>query len=119
MRGVEMWWVGAGLVSGLDLVKVFEFFEAMFVDCADWFGKVSIHFMASDVEVVIIVVNDPGENWVLREIIVRTIRNDVDKVEILHIGNLAIGPHAHNIAQFKFHHFLSLLFQVPVHHLPG
>ncbi len=49
----------------------------------------------------------------------RTVRNDVDKVEILHIGNLAIGPHAHNIAQFQLHHFLALLFQVPVHHFPG
>jgi hypothetical protein len=118
MRGVEMRWVGTGLVSGLDFVEVFEFFEAMFVDCADGFGKVAIHFMAANVEVVIVVVNDPGENGVLREVVVRTVRNDVDKVEILHIGNLAIGPHAHNIAQLKFHHFLPLLFQVPVDHLP-
>ncbi len=65
MRRVKVRWVGAGLVSGLDLVEVFVFFEPMLVDRADGFGKIAIHLMTANVKTGIVVVNDPGENGVL------------------------------------------------------
>lgn len=38
MSGEEMGRIGAGFVSGLDFIQVFEFFEAVLVDGADGFG---------------------------------------------------------------------------------
>ena len=57
--------VGAGLVAGLDLVEVFEFFKSVLVDGSDGFGQVSVHLVTSDVEVGIVVVDDPWEDGVL------------------------------------------------------
>ena len=57
--------VGAGLVAGLDLVEIFEFFKSVFVDGSDRFGQVSVHLVTAYVKVGIVVVDDPWEDGVL------------------------------------------------------
>jgi hypothetical protein len=80
VSGVKMGWVGVGLFTGLDLIKVFEFFEAVFINGTDGFGEIAVHLATADVKVGVIVVDDPGENGVLGQVVVGSVGCNVDKV---------------------------------------
>ena len=49
----------------------------------------------------------------------RPVSNNIDKVQVLHIGNLPIRPHTNNIPQLQLHNLLTLFFQMPINHLPN
>jgi len=119
VRGVKMRWVGAGLITSLHFVKILELFHSMLVDGADGFGEVAVHLLVADVEVYVVVVDDPGEDWVLGQVVVGTVGDDVDEVQVLDVCDLAVGPHAHNIPELNLHDLLTLLLQMPIHHLPS
>ncbi len=118
MSGVKMGWVGGGFVAGLDLVKVFEFFETVLINGTDWFGEITVHLATADVEVGFIVMDDPGENGVLGQVVVGSIGCYVDEVQVLHIGDLPIGPHVNNISKLQLHDLLALFLQVSINHFP-
>jgi hypothetical protein len=69
----------------------------MLIDGPNRFCQVSVHLLVSDVESDIIVMNDPGKNWILRKIVVGPVCDDIDKIQVLNIGDFAIGPHVHDI----------------------
>lgn len=52
----------------------------MLIDGPDRFCQVSVHLLVSDVKGHIIVMNDPGKNWILRKIVVGPVCDDIDKV---------------------------------------
>jgi hypothetical protein len=65
MSRIEMRWICASFILGLHLIKIFEFFESMFIDSTDWFGEISVHLVISNIKIDIIIVNDPGEDRIL------------------------------------------------------
>ena len=81
----------------MQLVEVFELSETVLVDGSDRLGKVSVHVRILQVEFPVVVVNDPGEDGVLREVVVGAVAKDVDVVEVLDVGKLSVGPHVHNV----------------------
>ena len=74
--------------------------------------------MVPNVKTSIVVMNDPWKYWVLGEVIVRAISHYVDKVEILDIGDLPIGPHIRNIIQLDLDNFFPLITQVTINPFP-
>ena len=69
-----MCWVNTGRISccfvlQLYLVVLLELLESGLVDCSHWFGQVSIELWVVQVEFVAVVMNDPREDRVLREVI--------------------------------------------------
>ena len=118
MSGVQVWRMCASFVSSLDFVKVLELFQSMFVYSSNRFSQVTVHLRTADIKVNVVIVDDPWKNRVLRKVVVGTVCNYIDKVNVLHISNLPIGPHVNNISQLDFHHFLSFFLQVSVDHFP-
>ncbi len=71
----------------------------MFINRTNGFSQVPVHFRVTNIKRDIIVVNDPGEDGVLWEVVVRAVGDNIDEVEILDVGDLAIGPHVDDIAE--------------------
>lgn len=118
MGRIEVRGAGRSFVSCLHFVEVLQFPEPVFIYRPDGFSKVSVHLRVPNVEVDIIIVDDPGEYGVLGQVVVRPVGMNVNEVQVLHIGDLPIGPHAYDVSQLDLHDFLSLFLQVPMHHFP-
>lgn len=59
--------------------------------------------MVSKVKREIIIVDDPGEDGILRKVVVGPVGGDVDEVEVLDVGDFTIRPHVHYILQLHVH----------------
>lgn len=70
----------------------------MLINGTNRFGEITIHLVVFNIEWEIIVVDDPREDRVLGKVIVGSVGGDVDKVEILNVGDFPIRPHVHNIS---------------------
>lgn len=98
MSGVQMWRMRASLVPGLDLIQVFQLFEAVLVDSPDRFRQIPVYLGTADVEIHIIIMDDPRKHWVLRKVVMGSVSNYVNKIHILHISYFSVRPHVYNIA---------------------
>jgi len=64
--GVEMSWSRQSFIFDLEVIEVFELFEAMLVDCSNGLGQISVELVVFEIKVPIVVVQNPGEYRVLR-----------------------------------------------------
>lgn len=64
----------------------------MFVDSSNGFGEVSEHLLIFQIELPLIVVDNPGEDWILREIVMRPACKDIENVEVMNIRYISVGP---------------------------
>lgn len=55
---------------------------------------------------------DPGEDGVLGEIVVRAVGQDVHEVQVLHVGHLSVCPHRRHLRCLDLHPLFPFLLQV-------
>lgn len=91
----------------------------MLIDRPNGLGEVSEHLLVFEIEVTVIVVNDPGEDWILRKIVVGSACKHIENVEIMNIRYVSIGPAIGHFGQLDLYHLLPLLSQVPKNSLPS
>ena len=58
-----------GLIPQLDVVVLFELLQSSFIDGPHGFRKVPVKLRVVQIKIVPVVMNDPGKNGVLREIV--------------------------------------------------
>jgi len=103
MRRIQVRRTGLRLVPCLHLIKILQFSQPMLIYGPCRFGQIPVHLRVANIKGKIIVMNDPGKYRVLRQVIMRPIRHNIDKVQILHVRDLPGRPHARNRAQLDSH----------------
>lgn len=80
----------------------------MFVDGSNGLCQISEHFLVLEVELSIIVVNDPRKDRILGQIVMGAPCKHVNNIQIMNIGYLSSHPTVSDFRQLHLDDFFSL-----------
>ena len=88
-----MWRMIYSFIFWLQLIEIFQFSQTMFIDCSNGLRQISKHFAVFQIKIGgIISMENPREDRVLRKVIMRSISNDIQVVDVLNVANLPFRP---------------------------
>ena len=94
----------------LNLVEIFKFSQSMLVDCSNWLREISKKLWVLEVKFCIIAVKYPGKDWILREIVMRSITKNIQIIYILYVRNFPLGPFVADFTNIDGNQLDCLLF---------
>ncbi len=103
----------------LHFVQVFQLLQSVLIDGSDGFSEIPEKGGVIDIKHIgSVVVNDPWENRILWEIVVRSISKDIHIIQIFIVWDASTSPHLHDLGQVQLDQLLRTVMQVVVDIVP-